>query len=546
MASGDEKFTCGRHKDKTFAYVEEMDKAFCQLALTTASSKFVPEEFKNYLKSRLQTAPIQEYSARHFVDALKNSPEKLGEFIEIVGTPPIETETKHEQMNFKSNGFKGVFFRFAFLKYIFNKNNVNAHTRVLNPIVKVFPIKIESVHSLADEIVSRLDDSDTFLEEVRDFVRVHFHDFTVSERLHDVIDNFLSNIVNFYQNHFDGDAETKAFRRWVKSGFKRSSSFDTQKHDDALKHIPRLNDRGAERYTVFYEVYNKVAALYGQNTLPIPTYKEFHHLIEKNIDELCSLIDETFFVANPAEYTNRFKKYLFFFIYTTIVDDDESSVFIIDDCLFECAKALSTYRQVGTDPTKTKFETSLCALIHRRKQSHDDELRKYSHKEHEQGWFDIHDLDLAEMKRVAESYPKIETAIMHETVQSEQLYNTVVYLRTNDTIIDFYLSFRPKDEITNFFYLIVSAALYKDTEFRKLVNYNALLGQVTSIEMTYEKQLKIYEFIEKHNVTPDYEVKFPPGKRLTWGFEDCFVGGTRQRYREPHEYVPKKEKNHSK
>lgn len=464
--------------------------------------------------SRQETAPICEYSASYFVDAAQKC-KKLDELIELFDNPPVVIETVHDKMNFKSNGFKGVFFRLAFLKYISNVNNVEARTRGLNFLVKIFPFKIEpSLSSLADNIIGQLDNS--FQEELRDFLRTHFDDFNV-DRFHDVVDNFLSNIVHFCGNHFVSDAETKAFCQWVESGFWRSLSFDTQKHENALKQIPRLNCKGAKRYAGFFKVYNEVARFYGRKTLPIPEIREFRYLLEKNIYDLSSLIDETFCVENKVEYENRFKKYFLFFMYSTLNGDGEDpSVFFIDDCLFECAKALTTYRKRGTDPAAMKFEMSLHAILERRRQPHDG--RGIG----DQSWFQIDDQELVKMKRVAESYPKIETARMHEMPKNEILKYTSVYLRTDDDMIDFYLSSKSRRSIREFLYLFVTAALYKHVEFKHLVIYNALLGQKTSVEITPEKQRKVYDFIVKYN-SKDAEREFLPSKRLVWGFEDCFV-----------------------
>ncbi|XKL67133.1 hypothetical protein PGB90_010553 [Kerria lacca] len=507
-------FKRGRHKNKTYEEVSKLDENFCRSVLQSdVFNDFYPEDFKNYLVSKMKQPVISERSPFHFLNAC--SSEMMSELKKIIGEVKSSWKVVHEKCSTFPNGFMGVFIRYYAKKCAFNIKDETAHSKHIEQYCSIFPFQVRKdirLYKNKDNVAHLFDDE--FKVEVEKFLKKHFEEVNYRE----IVNLFLANIFQFRKNNFS-EEHMKALKNLVENldrttfrnngdcfrNLKRSNYINTY-----LKNFPRLNDVGVKHYKGFYDMYNLLTSFHREVESLKNSSNYLIHLPEVNCYELFLLLNKEFFLHERSQYIKLFQKYIFFFRYA--INSEQKPIFFIDDVLFECLKSYESYKNSRADIFDLQLAIGNIALVHRRKQPLDF---RFTNKDY---YVDVKDSE--KIKKYIENFPNIKSATVEYEVNTDLLEFTI-FMCTDDTLLSLVFS---KNVVTSRFYELIIKAAVCPRDIKWIIRYNAYTGTETLVEVPPNKK-EIQNFIRKYNKC-DFTMKLPPEKFLTWGLEDMFVENT--------------------
>ncbi|KAL6957871.1 hypothetical protein U1Q18_045920 [Sarracenia purpurea var. burkii] len=510
-------FPNGRHRNKTYHWVLENDKKLCQLVLRGEKSKYIPEDFFNFLSTKLEHFSISKPhygDVNSFVKAL--DAEMRSQFRDIIGKFVVQTEQIHSPSVITvSNGFLGSFTRFFVRKHVANIRNTDGHREYVENCAAIFPFPISDELVRHDiHILNVIDDK--LMAEMQTFLNEHFDRAEIGP----VCRKFFANILNCRQKNVPEKTIVEAVKHLNLKGLPANNKDGKSSNDKScfgnvkceyLKTYPRVNDSGVSRHRKIYDMIVEVTKLYGKpcNVQAFKYQKDYLlKLPEINFYELYSLLNVDFLNSDRREYVYRFKKYLFFFINT--LNNPSKPVFFIDDGLYECLLHYNTFKKSRDDVETLKFELSMLTLAHRRKQTFDVHRGNYC----------LDDNNLKNIKNYFDNFPDIANALpKHETPPGQLKGEGLV--STEQVKIDVCFRSKTTNVIADFFKYIMYGAL-SPNNIERLVIYNAFRGEETSILMPSNKQA-IVEFVRKYNKY-DFSQAQKPKNYHIWGQESYFRG----------------------
>lgn len=511
---GDQRFTCGRYKNRTFAEVASNDAEFCRAVLRTIGcSKYYPQDFKSYLLSLerpCERPSICENKVTSFLDKWDENME--AEFQQIIGLPEIEIKKVHPQASGHPNGNLGVFIRLFVRKCIFNVQKVVASHYSVETFAAIFPFKVSKTVPMARLAVRELFDIE-FYATIAAFMVRHFVDKCDSAVY--IIHLFLRNIHHFRETYFDEDS-LRELKRVVDDVLDPEKRFFVATYaNDYLKQFPRPSQEGVERYVFLRQTYNSLCEAFGCEGLGDQSRRHIRMLPEINCYELLSLLEPDFYLEQRATYEKRFQKYLFFFIYA--LESTDNPVFFIDDPLYECLKAYVQYQRSPRIPDSLKQCIWLVTLVHRRSQPLD-------YLRHQGLNFYVDDQNLQDIRNYVEKYPGIETAVVDFSLPTS-LAMLGISIVTEDTIFNVCYRNCEKSQVSDFYEGIIRA-LMCPVNIKKVTIYNAYTGVETSMLVPPRKR-EVLEFIRRYN-NYDPTRPIPVESHFTRSLEPYFEESTIQ------------------
>ncbi|XP_065219167.1 uncharacterized protein LOC135844758 [Planococcus citri] len=513
-------FPNGRHRNKTYLDVFETDREFCEMVLRGEKSRFIPDDFLNFLSSKMESVSLQncisERNGIHFVKAFDE--EMAQDFRDIIGRPRINVEQVHPPCNGNHpNGFLGVFYHFFVQKHIANITNTDGYCKYLDSYAAIFPFPvIDRVVRQEIDILNSIDE-DLFTE-MQMFLNQHFDDVGIRS----ISAKFFDNIMNFRQKNVPEKAILAAVKGLNLKGLTNDNRSCENFNDkfyfandrcEYLKTYPRVNHTGVLRYQTIYEMIVNVTKQYGKSCNSSPAKYEPKYLLklpEINLYELYSLLNVNFLRSDRREYIYRFKKYLLFFV--NALNNPAKPVFFIDEGLYDCLLYYSTYRKSRNDVERMKFELSMLTLAYRRKQSFDESQAR--------GTYNLNNTNLRDVKKYFDNFPGIANALVKNEILSNIL-ESQAFVSTDRVAMDVCFRNAVRNQHKDFFELVIHGSL-SPNNYRYLVIYNAYTGQETSIAMPSNKAA-VVDFIKRYNKY-DFSQVLPPEKFLTWGHE-CYYQG---------------------
>ncbi|KAK7601774.1 hypothetical protein V9T40_009215 [Parthenolecanium corni] len=502
---GDQKFTCGRYKNRTFEDIANEDADFCDAVLKSpVSNKYYPEEFKSYLLSLGKTT-VTSISAVNVTGFVSQWDEKIrAEFQQIIGSSDGSTIREvHPKSTGYSYGNLGVFIRFFIKKCIFNVQNANAVNLNIELFASIFPFKVSKTVPSVKLPVRKLFDKQ-FNGTIAKFMVHHFED--KCERADSYIDLFLANVNHFRMTFFNEGSMQRLKKAMASQLDLDSSPFGMTGGipyiSDYLKKFPRLNQKGVARYKLLRRMYNKLCTTFGQEDLGEQSPRQIRMLPEINCYELFSLLEPDFFVDQRAKYVERFLKYLFFFIYA-VENSENHPLFFIDDPLYECLKGYAEYRDSRQVPENLKLCIWKMALVYRRYQEVENDKSSVQ--------FEVDDENLQNIRNYMENFPAIETAIVDFRLPTDLLVLGISVV-TTDTTFRMYYRKTDRSNLSDFHEDIIRA-LMCPMDIKKAIIYNAFTGVEASLIVPPLKT-EIWEFVRRYN---EYNPNGPDA------FEDLFA-----------------------
>lgn len=507
---GDQRFTCGRYKNRTFEEIAKNDADFCESVLKTAvCNKYYPEDFKSYLQS-LRRPSIHETNVTGFIHKWDENME--AEFRKIIGSPKIEIKKVHPAADGYPNGNLGVFIRYFFKKCIFNLQNADASSYNIELFATIFPFKVSKMVPPARLPVRELFD-EKFHATIATFMVHHFENKCDSAA--SIVDLFLRNIYDFKKKHFD-ECTMRKLKNVVNDAVDSDKSFFTVTYaNDYLRQFPRLSTDGVYRYTQLRQMYNSLCAAFGHEDLGDQRRRHIRMLPEINCYELLLLLEPDFYMDRQTQYIEWFQKYLFFFAYA--VESADNAVFFIDDPLYECMKGYVQYRTSREVPENLKLCVWLVTLIHRRTQPLDKSNRDN---------FEVDDQNLQHIRNYVENFPGIESAIVDFSLPTSLLLLGIPIV-TKDTTINVFYTKSEKSKLSDFYEVIIRA-LMCPMNIKKICIYNAYSGVETSMMVPPLKK-EVLEFVRQYNNYDPAQI-LPVEHIFTHSLEQYFEKSTIQWY----------------
>lgn len=487
--------TTEHSEEITFA--EAFNKLGIRKIAISSQSHVVPDKFREFV---LRKYAVSERGCRHFEKQLH--PDARNYLKRLIGLQNYDINLRrlHSTGFVKPNCFLGVLVRYFFKKLVFNKRSRTGRFEYAENYAEVFPFRVSSSVPLYDEEVINLFNDD-FYAKMRSFLDEHFD----GEQARSICRLFLANIRHFQMNNFSEEALLKRLQKMCDI-----SNTDDSETSDYLDTFLRLNESGIKWFKYLYNLYKIIKKIYYDVDESVSKYDDYYFqtLPESNFADLYSLLDGYFFISRPQEYIQRFQKYIFFFIHA--LNNDSTSIFVIDDVLFECLKSLHRCKTKREDFTLIS-DLAMLTLVH---------LRTKAEVKDANNDYRVEPTVLRNIKTYVLNFPGIENAEIDIEVKTDYLHGWML-LRTGDTCFEMCYSMGERKYILNFLDRILCSILCPDDEpIKHIVFYNAYLGQESRIAMPRNIG-ELREFVRFSN-NYDFSQQEPNDEFLTRDLEGYF------------------------